>query len=728
MPVDRPTFSESWYRVVDLRPRLRAAVQIHRQRYRGQTWYVVQDPANNQFYRLSPSAYHFVGLLDGRRTVGQVWRICNDHLGDAAPTQGEAIQLLGQLYSANLIQADLPPDTASMFRRFRQRRSREVRGFLMNLLFVRIPLLDPDAFLDRWVSVVGWVFSPVGAVLWLAMMAAAAYCLAGRGEELLAQGRAVRILAVKNLGWLYLSIALLKAFHEFGHAFACKRFGARHGSGGEVHTMGVMFLVFTPLPYVDASSAWALPGKWQRAVVGMAGMLVELFIAAGAAVVWSQATPGTAVHTVCYNMMFVASVSSLLFNGNPLLRFDGYYIFSDLVEIPNLWQRGREYLHYLVKRYVWGVRRARNPGHTRGEKVWLAVHATASMIYRTMIVVGILLFVAGALPVLGAVLAAAAVISWVCVPAGKFLHYLLTNQELTRVRGRALATTAATIAAIVIGTGLIPAPDRARAQAVVRPEQSVIFARTDGFLTEFLPSGTEVRFQDPARAPVLVRCRNRELQLRLKQMLAEKQRLETERQLYLNRGQMVEVHKRLEQMKAFEKRLARVAEEINRLSVRAPHEGIWFAPQLEHKRGAYITRGDVLGLLIRSARPLVEAAVGQQESARIFADVRDRVQMRLPGMPGRTFGGTIVARIPAGQKWLPSAALSVTAGGEIAVAPQARGETAEPYFQVLIRPDADAPELLAGEKVAVRFSLPHKPLAAQWYRSLRLLVRRRLRL
>ena len=171
MPVDRPTFSESWYRVAELRPRLRSAVQIHRQQYRGQTWYVIQDPANNQFYRLPPAAYHFVGMLDGRRPVGQVWRTCNDLLGDEAPTQGEAIQLLGQLYAANLIHAELPPDTEGMFRRFRQRKAREVRGYLTNLLFIRIPVLDPDSFLNRWVSVVGWIFSPIGAAMWLAMVA-----------------------------------------------------------------------------------------------------------------------------------------------------------------------------------------------------------------------------------------------------------------------------------------------------------------------------------------------------------------------------------------------------------------------------------------------------------------------------------------------------------------------------------------------------------------------------
>ena len=134
MPVDRPTFSESWYRVAELSPRLRSTIQVHRQHYRGQTWYVLQDPTSNQFSRLNEAGYYFLGLLEGRRSVGEVWHACNEMLGDAAPTQGEAIQLLGQLYTANLLQAELPPDAEGLFERYRKRRTRDcgAQGFSAN--------------------------------------------------------------------------------------------------------------------------------------------------------------------------------------------------------------------------------------------------------------------------------------------------------------------------------------------------------------------------------------------------------------------------------------------------------------------------------------------------------------------------------------------------------------------------------------------------------------------
>ncbi len=366
MSVNRPTFSESWYRVSELTPRLLGAVNVHRQHFRGIKWYVLQDPANNQYFRVSDAAYHFVAMLDGRRTVGQVWRICMERFGDAAPTQGEVIHLLGRLYASNLLQGNLAPDAQALFKRHQKRAWREVRGAMGNLLFVRIPLWDPDRFLDRWVGIIGKVFSGTGLILWAGILVAGLWAIGGHVEAL--AGKASDVLNPENLPLLYAAIVIVKLFHEMGHGFSCKHFGRQTGSGGEVHQMGVTFLVFTPLPFVDASSAWALKNKWHRIVVGASGMLVELAVASIAAMLWVRTADGTTVHAIAYNVMFIASVSSLAFNGNPFLRYDAYYILLDVLEIPNLESRSKLYVCYLVKRYLWGMNKAFNPSHTRGEK------------------------------------------------------------------------------------------------------------------------------------------------------------------------------------------------------------------------------------------------------------------------------------------------------------------------------------------------------------------------
>src|SRR5450432_2348184 len=173
----RPTFSESWYRVVNLKPRMRGTAQISRQYYRGERWYVVRDAASNQFHRLSDAAYRFVGLLDGSRTVGEAWDLVGGQLADDAPTQPEVIQILSQLHAANLLDANMTPDAGVLLRRHKQLQKRQLQGRLMNVLFPRIPLWDPDRFLKKWMPVMRVLLSNFGTFLWFAVIISAVVSL-----------------------------------------------------------------------------------------------------------------------------------------------------------------------------------------------------------------------------------------------------------------------------------------------------------------------------------------------------------------------------------------------------------------------------------------------------------------------------------------------------------------------------------------------------------------------
>jgi putative peptide zinc metalloprotease protein len=728
MPVDRPTFSESWYRVADLRPRLRSTVQMHRQHFRGQTWHVVQDPASNQFFRLNEEAYRLVALLDGRRTVAEVWKICNEQLGDNAPTQGEAIQLLGQLYTSNLLQGDLPPDAEGVLRRYRQRITREVQGYLTNLLFIRIPVYDPDRLLDKTVALFGQAFTLWGLVGWLALLATALYFVAGRTGDLF--GRATDILDPKGLPLLYLSVVLIKIVHEFGHAFACKKFGRESGSGGEVHVMGVMFLVFTPLPYVDASSSWAFRRKWHRAIVGAAGMYIELAVAAVAAIVWSQTRDGSALHTVAYNMVFIGSVSTILFNANPLLRYDGYYILSDLAEIPNLAQRGKDYVYYLVRRWVWNVRQARSPAHTRGERVWLLVYAVCSMVYRIFISVAILLFISSRLPFLGALLAAVAVVAWVLVPLGKFVHYLLSSGELMRVRTRAVASSLAAPSLIVAGLALIPAPDRCYVEGIVDPVRTAyVYPAAEGFLQAWHASGEAVS----PDGPPLARLENPVLEKQRKMALCEKAAYVAQRRLLLAKQDLAAAQAVQVQIDAMDRSIRYLDEQLADLEVRAPFAGTWQAGRLDLRHGAYLDRRTQIGAVVTLDQVRVRAVAGQDVAGLLRAEAQVKVRMRVDGRPEAELGGTVTQFLPAGLDQLPSAALGYAGGGPIAVSAEDRQGTkaAEHLFEIQIAPDlpdADHPvHLLPGQRVVIQFSNESKPLLAQWWRSFLQLVQRRFK-
>lgn len=726
MPVDRPTFSESWYRVAELKPRLRSLVQSYRQRYRGRTWHVLRDSANNKFFRLDDASYHFVGLLNGQRTVSDAWKVCCEQLGDSAPTQGEAIQLLGQLYQSNLLDADLPADAAGMFERFSKRRRKEIGGYFMNLLFSRIPLIDPDNILDSWVKVVGWCFGPVGLILWTLLVGAGLWSVAGRVDDLWNQKSG--ILDPANLPWLYVCMILIKGIHEFGHGFACKHFGRQSHSGGEVHTMGIMFIVFMPLPYVDASSAWALRNKWHRAFIGAAGMYVEVAIGAAAAIIWANAAPGSFTAALAYNMIFIAGVTTLLFNANPLIKFDGYYILSDLLETPNLQQRGKDYLYYLVKKYAYGVRRPRDPSHTGGERFWLVVYAVAGSIYKVVISVSIILFVVDTLKYLGILMAMTGVIGWVIVPVFKWVHYLLVNPELMRVRARAQLVTVAFLTLLIGSLGLIPAPYHGRGEGVVEPGRiEIVFAGADGFIDSVLPSASLVSVDGPG----VVHATNHELEIERRRLLAQRGLHEA----YYRRARSEEpaqaqvVHG---QIQALDEQISRINQQLEALRIATPFDAVWFSERADRIGGSFVKQGEPIGVLADTRKPLIRVTADQYLGPELMrhAGPGAIVQMRVRGRPEVLFEGRVVRVLEAARRELPSAALGYVGGGSVAVDTEDQKGTraSEPFFEVRIDPvlsEQTPISLYAGQRVVARFDLPNTPYLKQWWLVIRQVIQQR---
>ena len=316
-----PFLSASWYRVRLLRLRLREHALVRLHRYRGAPWYVITDALSGKVHRLAPPAWALVAALDGARTVDEVWIDIAARQGEAALGQDQVITLLGQLHAADLLQGDAPPDTAELFERHeRQARQRLLQNFL-NPMALRLRLWNPDRFLTRMMPFVGPLFGRWGLVLWLALMLPALEQIAEHWPELTAN-LGDRVLAEGNLLLLAVLLPGIKLLHELGHGFAVRR------RGGAVHDMGVMFLVLLPLPYVDASASAGFRSRWDRVAVGAAGMMVELAVAAIATLVWVAIEPGFA-RAVAFNVMLAAGVTTLLFNANPLLRYDGYFIRSE---------------------------------------------------------------------------------------------------------------------------------------------------------------------------------------------------------------------------------------------------------------------------------------------------------------------------------------------------------------------------------------------------------------
>jgi putative peptide zinc metalloprotease protein len=709
------TFSESWYRIANQRLSLRSGVKVQRQNYRGQRWIVLENPFSNQFFRIRPSAYEFVARLRPDRTVQEVWQQCLDRFPDEAPGQEAVLRLLAQLYHANLLQYDLATDSVQLFERYRKQRQRETRGRWLNIMFMRFPLLDPDEFLDRTLPLVRKLISPIGGLIWLGVVIAAIKVAIDHLPELKDQSQSV--LSPDNLFLLYAGLILGKTLHEFGHAYFCKRFG------GEVHVMGIMLMIFTPIPYVDVSSSWGFRSRWQRVLVGLAGMIVEVFVAAIATFIWANTGPGV-VHNLMYNMMFVASVSTVVFNINPLLRYDGYYILTDLIEMPNLYQRSMRQLRHLVERYWFGVKKSDSPAENRREVSWFVGYGVLSGIYRVIVFAGILLFVADRFLLLGLIMAAICFISWVTVPLTKLIIYLASSPQLDRNRPRAVAVVLGLVALLLLLLDIIPFPHHFRAPGVLESRNwTQVVNDTAGSVSEV----TAAPGKRVTRGQELLRLVNRELDLDLAAMRASL----TETQARLRQA----MSEQTANLKPLESKLASVTKNLERLeadraalSIKARTDGIWVSPQANEWVGRWVTKGTALGLIIDPAAFEFSATVVQADVDRLFNQKFPRAEVRLPGEAGSLLLVNNLRVVPAEQQNLRTAALGWGSGGPIPVAandPDAR-RALEPFFEVRgdITP-ARGVELIHGRTGRARFDLPPEPLLPRWIRQLRQLLQKR---
>ena len=705
-------FSPSWYRVAALKPRIRAHARILRQSFRGGVWFVLQDDATGRSHRFSPAAHHFIGLMNGERTVQEIWAATNADLGDAAPTQEEAIQLLGQLHAADALLGDVPPNSAEVFRRHERHERMLWKRRLWTPLALRFPLVDPDRFLQRTLPWVEPLFGWFGMLLWLAVVGTGAV-LAGAHWTDLTEDITDRVLAPQNLLMLWLVYPVVKVLHELGHAYATRKWG------GEVHEIGIMLLVLTPVPYVDASSATAFRDKRQRMVVGAAGIAVELFLGALALFVWLSVEPG-AVRAVAYNVMLISGASTLLFNGNPLLRFDGYYVLADFLEIPNLGTRSNQYLGYLFQRYLFGVKDAPCPAESPGERFWMVVYGIASFIYRVFIMFVIIAFIAGKFFIVGVLLAIWAVATQVAMPVDKSIRFLVANPGLRRQRKRALATSAALALAVAVLLFVAPAPSWTRTEGVVWvPESAQLRAGTEGFVERLLvPVDSEV-----VRGQPLIQAEDPFLPARVALLEAQLQALDAQYNSLF--GDRVKTAMVAEEIAAVEANLNRSRERQAELIFRSPASGRFVVPNDVNLPGRFVNKGQLVGYVVEPKGLTVRVALAQDDIAQVRARTR-AVEVMVADWGARVLPAHISREVPQGSSELPTAALGSAGGGIFAVDPRDnKGITAlNRIFQLELALPADAHSAYLGARVFVRFDQGYEPVGFQIYRAARRLLLR----
>jgi len=706
-----PFHSPLWYRVADLKPTLVSHARVRRHVYRGSTWYVIQDQSSGRTHRFTPAPYHFIGLMDGQRSVDQVLNLSEKALGDDALTQKEVIELLSRLHAADLLKAEVTPDTRELFRRYQAREQQKWKQRLWSPLSVRFPLIDPDRFLNRIVPLLRPLFGWVGLCTWLCVVCTA-LMLAGTHWPELTNNVVDRVLTPRNIVLLWLSYPVIKILHELGHAIAAKIWG------GEIHEMGIMLLVLMPMPYVDASSASAFPDKRKRMLVGAGGMLVELFLASLAMFVWVAAEPGV-VRSLAFNTMFICGVSTVLFNANPLLRFDGYYILADLLDIPNLAARSRQYLGYLCQRYLFAMPDRRSPAVAPGERAWFIAYALSSFIYRIVIVVAIILFVAAKFFVIGVILAIWAATTQLLFPLIKQIGFVLTDADLQRTRGRAVGITGIIVAVVAGFVFFVPVPLWTVAEGVVwAPPNSEVRAQADAMVVKLLADPNSlVRSGDP-----LFETEDPELAGRVEILVAD---LAEAAARYSEARTMSRVEAEIikDEIATIDAALALARERLDALTIRSSASGLFLVDRPQDIVGRFINQGDLVGYVADPAKATVQVVVSQDDIG-LIGQHTPAVRVLLAERLDESIRAQIKRAVPSATDRLPSAVLGTLGGGELGVYPGDPDgiKVLQDVFQIELKLDDPATRL--GGRVYVRFDHGSEPLARQWFRRARQLFLR----
>jgi putative peptide zinc metalloprotease protein len=700
-----------WQRLEILRPSLPRHIDFQRRDYNGELWYLLHDKSNGRFHRLTPSAYRLLSFMNGRNTLPQILLAASApefyENPEEIPTRDELVHLLQYLHVADLLLCDMPPNTQELFARQQQKKKQRWLQLLMNPLVWKFSLGNPNRLLEKLNPVAKLITSPAMGIIWLLCIAIALVQAALHWTEL-THGQLDKILSPQNLFLLWLTYPLLKVVHELGHGLFTKAWG------GDVHEFGVIFMLGTPLPYVDASAATAFKTKRQRMLVSAAGMAVELFLAAIALLIWINLEAGL-LKDILYNVILIGSVSTLFFNGNPLMRYDGYHLLTDAIDQPNLASRANQQISYLIRRYAYGLQGLYPPAANTQQAYGLALYSFAALFYRLFILASIILLAAHYFPKLGLILAIWLIGFQIFLPAIKYGLFLAKSPALKAVRRRSIVVVCCCMATLIVFLAFVPMPNSTSTEGVIwLPDNARIKAGASGEITElFIEDGDQViqgqailQLANPTLIASLTtkQASLREYEARLQEAWSDDR----------SKAQLL-----VQDADAIRAEVNALQERVGNLTLRSPTTGRLRITKQYQLEGSYLTQGESVALIETHERLRVRAALTQEEIG-LVKKATYKVELRLASKPAQGIDASITQEVPAGTFELPSPVLGVKGGGRITLdAAKPEGtKTAQMIFLV----DLTAKDLIQknqfGERAYVRFYHPAEPIATQWYRKL----------
>lgn len=700
-----------------IRVRLRSDVRCSLQESQGKPYYQLEDPLNSRFYRLGVREWKLARQLDGKRMLREVLLSVQDS-EDVLSTK-EAVMLVRWLMQVQL--ATIEGDASHPI--FEAAAQAKTPRQIVNPMFLRVPLFNPDALLTFCLPWLAWTLTPGAFVAWCL------FCLFAASRVFMYWDRFCssfsNILAPNNWFFLFLAWVLLKAVHEFYHGLICKKYG------GVVPRCGLVFIMFSPIAFVDVTSSWRFRSKWPRIYTAAGGMYVEFFVASVAALIWVE-TDRPVLAQLCHNIITMASVSTLLFNANCLMRFDGYYILTDLIEVQNLYTTGQQYLRSLSRRYLLGLSVSNSLGDSKRDWV-IRVYAFASFVWRWMFYCGIILAAAAMFRGAGIVLAVLGVFLWMLMPAVKFIKFFCYGNGSEQPDRRRFLIVTGTTALIVFGILQLPWPGGVSAVGVVDFEPLAVH-RVDspGFVKAIhVRSGERVK---PGQ--LLATLHNPETTLALAEIeLSIEESIVRSRILHRD-DDVVNYQVETKRRESLERQRDELAQRVDNLTIYASTEGRVIGRDLDTLVGQYLATGTTVMAIGDEHKKHVELSVAQRDVDFFLRQLNSRPTVRIRGRAGVIQDALLQRVNPRATHRLSHPALAAPNGGSLAVRMQkseqradrsSKYELVEPRFLASVElPEGYALGLRAGQLAKARIRADGKSIGGHILGTVRRWMRKKM--
>ena len=710
---DDGLFSAHWFRIQAIKPRLAGDVESTRHIYRGIPSYVLHRRSTNAYYRLDCAAFELINKFDGSRSVADIWNAAIANQGVTAPTQTQFLHLLGHLHEAELLTVNRKLDAERLFNRGTEQVSHESQQRYTNPLFLRFRLTNPDKILSRLLPLAHFIFNRTGLLAWLGLIVIALFTLAPQLSELKQEISRVDFLSPEYAALSLVIYPLLKLLHELAHGLALKRFG------GDVRELGIALMVLLPVPYVDASSAAVLSNKYHRMLISGAGIFAELAMAAIATLVW-VASDGT-LHDIALLLMLLGGLSTLLFNANPLLKFDGYYLLADAIEIPNLADRSRRYILELLQRYALGFDTAQVATHDRAERIWLVSYGVLSTLYRIGLMLGIAYMLSDEYFFFGAALALWVLISLVGMPLWRLIVFLTNLPQAKHTR----AWISMVVVVTVVSLALIrlPVPLNTITNGVVwLPDNAIVRVEGDCEITQTLSEpGAHVTEGTP-----LFYCEDLKLGTEVRVLQAKLDEF-TAMTAGLDHSDPVKSKVLKGQINTAAKQLQHLQKLVEEQLVVADTNGQFLVSGNTQLTGRFLRPETVAAYVVPANERTIRVAITETEIDHLINDVQS-VEMRFVEQLGvrQTYHTTVQRQTPAATRQLPSLALTRIGGGQLDVESEQKPTLLQPIFDIELAWPEQAPQLNVGSHVRVKFIHTPQPIVDRLLSGIRRAFMRRV--